>query len=307
MVFATCAGVYAYSGAYGLNVVFRRGVSLWLSVSTTDARLSPSMRLALAEPTLAAEPGAIEWRKVAEGFEIGELPALVNGAEVDRILLARIEPDRYRFVVRNASAGNMELQDWMRGLDALLVVNGSYFSQYGAPDTPFLSERAPLGPRSYDAAHGAFVASKASTGIRDLSGIGWQDAFRGADNAMVSYPMLIGADEKSRSHSDPRWLANRSFVAQDANGRIIIGTSKDAFFTLDRLAEFLRGSPLDLKLALNLDGGPVACQGITLPGYRRDFCGDWELAVHDGELKLLTPMFGRRRWGLPVVLAVLPK
>jgi hypothetical protein len=96
-------------------------------------------------------------------------------------------------------------------------------------------------------------------------------------------------------------------VAQDADERIIVGTTKDAFFTLDRLAEFLRESPLNLKLALNLDGGPVACQGIALDGYRRDFCGEWELAVHDSQLKLLTPMFGQRRWGLPVVLAVLPK
>jgi hypothetical protein len=265
------------------------------------------MRLTLAEPTLVAESGAFEWRNVSEGFEVGELPALVKGAEVDRIFLARIEPARYRFVVRNASAGDMELQDWMRRLGALLVVNGSYFSQYGAPGTPFLSDGAPLGPRSYEATHGAFVASAAFVGIRDLSEIGWQDAFRSADNAMVSYPMLIGADGKSRSRSDPRWLANRSFVAQDKDGRIIIGTTKDAFFTLDRLAEFLRVSPLDLKLALNLDGGPVTCQGITLPQYRRDFCGEWELAVHDGQLKLLTPMFGQRRWGLPVVLAVLPK
>ena len=178
IVGATCAGVYAYAGAYGLNVVFRRGVSLWLSVSTTDARLSPSMRMALAEPTLAAEAGHIEWRKVAEGFEAGELPALANGAEVERILLARIEPARYRFVVRNASAGNVELQDWMRRLGALLVVDGSYYSQYGAPDTPLLSEGTPLGPRSYDATHGAFVASRAFVGIRDLSGIDWQDAFR---------------------------------------------------------------------------------------------------------------------------------
>ena len=124
---------------------------------------------------------------------------------------------------------------------------------------------------------------------------------------MASYPLLIGADGRSRSHSDPRGLANRSFIAQDADGRIVIGTTKDAFFTLDRLADFLRASPLDLTLALNLDGGPLACQGINLPEYRRDFCGEWELAVHDGQLKLLTGLSGQRRWGLPVVLAVLPK
>jgi len=57
-------------------------------------------------------------------------------------------------------------------------------------------------------------------------------------------------------------------------------------------------------MALNLDGGPVACQGIALRGYRRDFCGKWELAVHDGRLELLTWMYGNRRWALPIALAV---
>jgi hypothetical protein len=195
----------------------------------------------------------------------------------------------------------------MKQLGALLVINGSYFSQYGFPDTPFVSGGVPSGPRIYAATHGAFVASAAFVGVRDLSHLDWREALRGADDAMVSYPMLIGEDGASRSRSNRRWLANRSFVSEDVDGRIILGTTKDAFFTLDRLAEFLRGSSLKLRLALNLDGGPVACQGISLPGYRRDFCGDWELAVHDGELKLLTPMFGHSRWGLPIVLAVLPK
>ena len=32
------------------------------------------------------------------------LPAIANGTEIDRILLARIEPARFRFEVRNAPA-----------------------------------------------------------------------------------------------------------------------------------------------------------------------------------------------------------
>ena len=109
----------------------------------------------------------------------------------------------------------------------------------------------------------------------------WREAFHGADHAMVSYPLLIGADGQSRSKGDARWLANRSFVGQDGAGRIVLGTTKDAFFSLDRLAAFLRAAPLDLKLALNLDGGPIACQAIALKDFRRDFCG----GVGDGDRK----------------------
>jgi hypothetical protein len=82
------------------------------------------------------------------------------------------------------------------------------------------------------------------------------------------------------------------------------GTTTEAFFSLSRLAAFLRSAPLDLTQALNLDGGPRACQGISVGRYRRDFCGQWELAAHDGELRWT---FGARPWALPIVLAVLPK
>jgi hypothetical protein len=83
----------------------------------------------------------------------------------------------------------------------------------------------------------------------------------------VSYPLLVGPGP-SRIQADHRWLANRTFIANDAAGRIILGTTKEAFFSLDRLAAFLTAAPLDLTLALNLDGGSVACQAVSVGDLR---------------------------------------
>jgi len=70
-----------------------------------------------------------------------------------------------------------------------------------------------------------------------------------------------------------------------------------------------RAAPLDLTVALNLDGGPVASQGIALDGFRRSVCGQWELAVHGDVRELLMPLLWSRArcWEMPIVLAVLPK
>jgi hypothetical protein len=303
---ALSAWIYDYAGLYGFNVILRRGASYWVSVQTDDPRLSNSMRVALRLPVPAATAGPFSWREIAAGFEVAEMPVTADGTEVDRILLARIDPVHFRFVVRNAPAGNRELGDWMRQLGATLVINGSYFSRYGKPVTPFLSADTPLGPTDYSGQHGAFVASD-TVRIHDLADEDWRTAFLNADDALVSYPLLIGADGKSRAGADSRWLANRSFVAQDNAGRILFGTTKEAFFSIGRLADFLHAAPLGLTLALNLDGGPVACQGIALEDYRRDFCGKWEFAIHDGKPELLAGALGNRRWGLPIVIAVLPK
>jgi hypothetical protein len=300
------AGLYADRGMYGLNAVARRGATFWISVAADDSRLSPSMRVALRQRG-PAEAGRLEWRRIDQGFEVGELPVIAANMEVDRILLARIDPARFRFVVRNAPAGDKDLGRWLTDLKALLVINGSFYLPRGTPETPLVSGGVLLGPRSYDAKHGAFVASAAFVGIRDLASEDWRTALRGADDAVVSYPLLLASDGSSRAAGDDRWLANRSFVAQDHAGRIVVGTTTDAFFSLNRLAAFLRTAPLDLTQVLNLDGGPLACQGISVEGYRRDFCGQWELAARDGELKLLRWTFGARPWALPIVLAVLPK
>jgi Phosphodiester glycosidase len=191
-----------------------------------------------------------------------------------------------------------------------VAVNGSYYAVDGSPDTPILTQGRPAGPSRYTAGHGAFVETGDGASVRDLSGTSWQAAFTGASDALVSYPMLIGADGRSRAtHGDPALVANRSFVAADRAGRIVLGTTIDAFFTLDRLADFLRASPLDLRLALNLDGGPVACQAVrtTVGAAERDFCGRWETARHDGHVDVLGSLFGSRRAALPLVLVALPR
>lgn len=299
--------VLVHSGPHGLHVLLRQGVHIWVPVEADDARLSPSMQMALQDAHAKVNAGALAWHVSDVGLEVGELPVLAGEHEVDRILLARIDPAHFKFAVQSHATGSRAASDWLQHLDAVMVINGSYFSRYGTPSTPIVASGVKLGPETYDARHGAFVASASGVGIRDLAQTGWSEAFRDVDEGMVSYPLLLAADGSSRSNGDERWLANRSFVAQDREGRIVLGTTREAFFSLNELAAFLREAPLGLKLALNLDGGPVACQAIAWKDYRRDFCGGWETTVEDGRIKLLTPMFRRGKLGLPIVLAVLRK
>ena len=221
------------------------------------------------------------------------------------MLLARIDPRRFRFEVRTAPAGDKDLDAWMAALSAVLVINGSYYERHGNPDTPLLSDGVPLGPAEYEARHGAFVSADRSASVVDLETQPWQSAFAGARDAMVSYPMLVAGDKPMRVKANRRWLANRSFVGEDRDGNIVLGTTTDAFFSLDRFAAFLRAAPIGLVNALNLDGGPIACQGVSLGEYHRHFCGAWETQTRGEDIRLLSWRFGT--WALPVVLAVVPR
>ena len=138
--------------------------------------------------------GQHAWTAPAPGFDVTELPVLEGGREVERIHLTRIDPARYKFEVHTAPAAARELHDWMNVTGAVMIVNGSYFDRDGNPATPVVSRGHALGPKKYGTKHGAFIVTPSGPVVQDLGRTRWQTAFRGASEAMVSFPMLIGAD-----------------------------------------------------------------------------------------------------------------
>ena len=287
---AALLGLWLYAGPYGLNVLFRHGGTWWVTVGADSRWISPAMRLALAEAPVA-EPGAVTWRTIEPGFDVADLDARVGGQVVDRIRLVRIDPALFRFEVKTAFRGDMTVDDWMARSHPVMVVNGSYSDRHGRAATPLIGDGVLQGPSGYDAKAGAFISRPGSVSVLDLRAADYRVAFAGASDAMVSFPLLI-ADGQTHVEHPSRWLANRSFVGQDRVGHIIIGTTDDAFFTLDRFARFLLSAPLDLTTALNLDGGPVASQAVSLDGFERRMYGRWETQVQADQVKLLVWPWG---------------
>jgi phosphodiester glycosidase len=301
----TLAWLWFAHGAYGFGVLLRRGGSYWVTMAPDDPRLSPAIRVALRDPPPQVTAGAFVWNEAEPGFEIAQMPVVSGDAEIDRILLARIDPRRFRFVVHNAPAGDRDIDQWRRALpEAVLIVNGSYFDAKGLPDTPVIREGVADGPTDYDARGGALVDADGTARLIDLANKNWKVELAGARNATISYPMLIGADGHTRVAPESRWLSNRTFLGLDGAGRIVVGTTKEAFFSLSRLATFLKAAPLDLRLALNLDGGPIACRSLHLKGIEQTFYAEWESQFQDGRVSLLRSIFPVVSWAMPMVLAI---
>ncbi len=299
------AFLYVFAGGFLLHKALGRPG--WPEVATTDFRVAHAMHAAWSDPVPAVHPGAMTWRTLKPGFEVAELPVLTAGEEIDRIDLVRIDPARYVFSVHVRADHPYTIDGWEQALpDAAMIVNGSFFAQHNAPDTPILSGGKLQGPQTYDARAGAFIADGQGAHIADLrDGSGWPGAFAGAHDAMVAYPLLIGSDGQTHVGVKSRWLANRSFVAQDGAGRIVIGSTRQAFFSLDREAEFLKGALPDLKLALNLDGGPVACQSVRAGGVHRLHIARWEAQAANGRARLLNLPIGESE--MPIVLVATPR
>lgn len=302
---ALVLGVWGYSAYVGAPAIaFENGI-LWFSMRDDAPWLPTRVKASLETPFEAVTPGRVEWRSLQPGFDVAELPVVVGGIEHDRVYLTRIDPARFRFIVRNDPANSHTVDDWLRDLHAVAAINGSYFGRDFRPSTPVVIDGARSGPADYDAQQGMFIATAGSARIQDLAHANWREVIRNADSAMVSYPMLIDANGQSRAPSGTRWLASRSFVAQDHNGMIILGSAPRGFFTLERLADFLRRADLNIALALNLDGGPVACQGVAINGYRRVVYGELEMQASPGIVRTM-PTSRVFHATLPMVLAVVP-
>jgi Phosphodiester glycosidase len=260
---------------------------------------------ALADPHGGVETGEADWAARAPGLETADLEIRLHGEPVDSIALVRLDPARYAMSVHWDGDATRTAEDWQRELGAAVVVNGSYFEPDGTPSTPLKIHHQLLGPRDYVSAHGALVIGD-RIDIVDLRGRDVATALAPYGDAMVSYPLLVAPDGTTRATGHTDWFANRHFIGIDRQGRVIIGTTRTGFFSLPRLGELLARSSLGLRIALNLDGGPLASQIVEVGGWQRVVHGNAEV-TGAGDLLRLRYQAHEPAVRLPIVLAIEPR
>ncbi len=259
---------------------------------------------ALAERR-GATTGELAWTTRAPGLETADLPIAVRGEVVDSIALVRIDPARYTLAVHWDRDATRTAEDWQRALGAAVVINGSYFEPDGTPSTPLQIDHRPLGPRDYTSTHGALVIGD-RVDIVDLRGRDVATALAPYRDAMVSYPLLV-TDGTTRATGHDDWFANRTFVAFDRGDRLVIGTARTGFCSLPRLGDVLLHAPLDLRIALNLDGGPIASQVVAVGAWQRAVHGNAEVTGDGDLLRLEYQEHHAAPVRLPIVLAIVPR
>lgn len=260
----------------------------------------------------AAEDGATlpvaspwGWMTQMEGLETADVRLMVAGDHVDTMSLVRLDPARFDFRVHWDPEPSRTIDEWQQALGAAVVINGSYFMPDATPATPLRMAGRWVGPGRYTSTHGA-LAMGAGFDIVDLrdQDRDLHEALSTYQDAMVSYPLLVDRQGQTRAtggRSD--WLASRTFVGLDPQGRVLFGFTQTGYFSLERLGRFLESGPIELAVALNLDGGPLAAQAVIAGAFRRTLIGAAEIQETDDVLRAFYQAHARRRWRLPIVLA----
>ena len=59
LIIGSPIGLYAHGGMYSINVMLRRGMTIWVPISNDDPRISSAMRLALSDHVPQAVAGKL--------------------------------------------------------------------------------------------------------------------------------------------------------------------------------------------------------------------------------------------------------
>jgi len=121
------------------------------------------------------------------------------------------------------------------------------------------------------------------------------DGYRHAVQSM----MLVDDSARVRVR-DTDLVANRTVIAQDADGRMLILISQGAV-TLADLARFIPTTSLKIVRAMNLDGGIEAQLAIRTPEHNETFYGQYGTGT-----SVLESAGGEVRLPLPAVIAARP-
>lgn len=171
----------------------------------------------------------------------------------DIITIVRLDPKHIHLSVNYHPDQPLTMNSWLKQTGAQVLINGGYFDKNYRSSGLLISDGEAYGT-SYQG-FGGMLAVDASgrISLRSLDAQPY-DSSEQLQQATQSSPLLMLNGQRTQftanSVSD-----RRSVVATDKHGNLLFIVSPNRAFTLDEFADLLISSDLELKTALNLDGG----------------------------------------------------
>ena len=208
-------------------------------------------------PTIDFVP-EVGWTLVQPGLEQRVIQIYNNqNQQVESLHIWRIDQDYFRLDV--AFDGTPKsLETWQRETNALMVVNGGFYSVENEryfPDGLTIVNGIASG-RSFNGYGGMLAINGTRAELRWLVQRPY-NSYESLQAALQSFPVLVqpGDELGFGAERENNVSARRTVIGQDKNGRILFIVAPQGYFTLHQLSVYLTESDLNLDIAINLDGG----------------------------------------------------
>jgi uncharacterized protein YigE (DUF2233 family) len=177
--------------------------------------------------------------------------------------MTRIDPQRVTLQVAYAPDSPKRVREWQAELSADLVINGGFYDDANRA-TGLVITNGEVSGRSYRGFGGMFSWRAVGPTLHWLRDVPYRND-PSIEQAVQGFPMLVVDGARITQISDNGEPNRRTFVALDGEGRLLLGVTQMAQWTLTDLADFLdQAEDLHIVSALNLDGG--ASSGLWLSG-----------------------------------------
>lgn len=231
----------------------------FINAEPSAAPAEPSTPAPVITPPPASDSApAPGWSLLQPGLERRMIP-VYNGQneQVESVYIWRLDQKQFRLDVAFDKTPK-SLETWQKQTNALMVVNGGYYSienEKYFPDGLTIMDGDAAG-RSFNGYGGMLAIDKSQAEVRWLAQRPYDPA-ESLQAALQSFPILVepggrlGFGAERENHASAR----RTAIGQDRDGRILFIVAPQGYFTLHQFSAFLTQSDLNLDIALNLDGG----------------------------------------------------
>jgi len=203
------------------------------------------------QPPPPAVEEAASWQPVGNGIE--RLEQRFSTSTDARIVLYRFPATGFAWRF-DQSGDPKRVGAWMdASSQAVLVINGVYFSEDFKPTGLFVSQSKRAGARQFDNNKSGLIILSPKVALLDTASEKYD--VKSLREAAQSYPFLL-KDGKAAIDKDTEKYARRSFFGLDRDGRVYVGIVPDEPLSLRELATALLKLDVSWDRVINLDGGP---------------------------------------------------
>jgi uncharacterized protein YigE (DUF2233 family) len=244
-----------------------------------------------------------EWRIISRGLTFTEVQVYYDQDLVETLAVVKIDPALNTFRVFHGK--RQSLTDWQEEIQAPVVFNASYFDAKGRPVGLVLMDGRSLGPLNNSRMRGMFVAEPRGISpdlpratILDLKGTNIDPKKFPWKYGVQSFPLLLDYKGHIRVRESGK-KSYRTVIAADRNGNILVFNTAGDFFTLYKMAQFLKASAFDIDSALNLDGGSESQLYIKTKDFEHFSPPSWQSRLGN--------ILDHQKFLLPTVIGVFPR
>ncbi len=261
---------------------------------------------------------SIEFSEIGKCLYFDTVNVYKKGHLVDRVAVTKINPQENRIRVfsgydeKTRTHESLTIEDWQKKTGASVLINSAQYQAdpWARPCALMICDGEQKGPIKNQSVRGMFLVNPKDSSLPEIQMLDSQyDEFnnfmfpmaKNYNQGVAHWPILLNRNGEIKVFPTD-WQANRTAIAKDRRGNVLMFTSEGGFFNLYNFGKFLKESGLNIETAMPMDGGYEAEMRVKVPGFNYTTYGQFETYGENEDVSI-----PRARCTLPAVIGIFPR